>query len=75
LPAVVELDLGGAHVYPGFSDAHAHLLGLGTALASVDLVGTKSFAEVIERVKATLAPWSGPCAAGPMPTVRRTATT
>jgi hypothetical protein len=38
-----------AFVMPGLQDAHGHLLGLGTALAEVDLVGTKSFDEVVAR--------------------------
>src|SRR5688572_27753694 len=46
------IDLAGAFVVPGLQDAHGHLLGLGTALATVDLVGTKSFDEVIARVQA-----------------------
>lgn len=50
---VVELD--GAVVVPGFSDAHAHLYGLGKSLAEVDLVGTRSAAEVIDRVRAAAA--------------------
>ena len=47
---VIELD--GAFVVPGLQDAHGHLLGLGTALAEVNLVGTRSFDEVIERTVA-----------------------
>ena len=39
-----------AFVMPGLQDAHGHLLGLGGMLAEVDLVGTKSFAEVVEKV-------------------------
>jgi predicted amidohydrolase YtcJ len=46
-----RIDLGGKPVYPGFADGHAHLLGIGVALESLDLVGTTSFAEVIERAK------------------------
>src|SRR6185295_12580141 len=42
---VVELD--GAFLVPGLQDAHGHLLGLGTSLAEVNLVGTRSFDEVI----------------------------
>lgn len=42
-------------VVPGLHDAHAHLSGLGASLDNVDLVGTKSFAEVIERVRARAA--------------------
>ncbi|GAB4143869.1 MAG: amidohydrolase [Planctomycetota bacterium] len=49
------LDLGGAHVFPGLQDAHGHLFGLGTAMVEVDLVGTRSFEEVIEKVAAEAA--------------------
>ena len=48
-------DLNGAFVYPGFTDAHAHFLALGEALETVDLVGTASWAECVERVRAYLA--------------------
>ena len=44
------IDLGGRTVIPGMVDAHAHLLGLGQALRNVDLVGAKSYDEVIARV-------------------------
>ncbi|HZN37221.1 MAG TPA: amidohydrolase [Planctomycetota bacterium] len=47
---VVELERG--FLVPGLQDAHGHLLGLGTSLAEVDLVGTRSFDEVIERTAA-----------------------
>ena len=48
---IVQLD--GKFVYPGFIDAHSHFFGYGTLLLKeVDLSGTKSFAEVISRVKA-----------------------
>jgi predicted amidohydrolase YtcJ len=46
------LDLQGNTVIPGMVDAHAHLAGLGAALRNVDLVGTESYAQVIERVVA-----------------------
>ena len=45
----------GAFVMPGLQDAHGHLLGLGTALAEVDLIGTTSFDEVIARAAAKAA--------------------
>ena len=50
-----KLELPRGFVVPGLHDAHAHLIGLGQALASVDLVGTTSFAEVIARVRARAA--------------------
>lgn len=40
------------YVYPGFYDAHAHFYSFGTNLQRVDLRGTKSFEEVVEKVKA-----------------------
>ena len=46
------IDLDGKAVYPGFADAHAHLVGIGTAAVSLDLVGTTSIEEVIERTVA-----------------------
>ena len=46
------LDLHGAAAYPGFIDAHAHLLGLGLALQSVDLTGAPSYEEIVSRVAA-----------------------
>lgn len=45
-------DAEGRAVIPGIIDAHAHLYGLGTDLQEVDLVGTKSLDEIIERVVA-----------------------
>lgn len=51
----VVIDLPGAFVMPGLQDAHGHLFGLGKALAEVDLTGTKSFDEVIERTAAAAA--------------------
>jgi predicted amidohydrolase YtcJ len=44
-------DAQGATVVPGLIDAHAHLMGLGYALMRADLVGTRSKAEVISRLK------------------------
>ncbi len=46
---IVELE--GRTVTPGLIDAHSHLLSLGAALERVDLVGTLSYEEVIERVR------------------------
>ncbi len=47
-------DLAGRTVVPGFDDSHAHFRGIGFARLDVDLVGTRSYAEVVERVAATL---------------------
>ena len=49
-PRTERLDLAGRTVIPRIVDAHAHLLGLGQALRTVDLVGTRSYEEVIARV-------------------------
>jgi predicted amidohydrolase YtcJ len=37
-------------VYPGIIDSHCHFYGYGAGLQQVDLVGTKSYDEVLERV-------------------------
>jgi predicted amidohydrolase YtcJ len=49
-PATRVIDLEGQTVIPGFHDSHAHLLNIGLAKMSVDLVGAASYREVIERV-------------------------
>lgn len=49
LPAVYNLP--GFYAYPGLCDAHAHLQGLGQKLDQVDLVGAKTYAELIDRVR------------------------
>ena len=51
-PSTRVIDLEGAAVYPGFTDAHAHLLGLGTMLGRVNLAGSTSYEEVISRTQA-----------------------
>ena len=51
-PQTRVLDLAGRTVIPGMVDAHAHFLGLGEKLRNVDLVGTRSYDEVIARVVA-----------------------
>lgn len=45
-------DAAGQHVYPGFTDGHCHFLGYGLTKQKVDLRGTKSWAEVLDRTKA-----------------------
>jgi predicted amidohydrolase YtcJ len=46
-----ELNAGGKTIYPGFIDAHAHFVGYGLGLQQVDLTGTKSWPECIEKLK------------------------
>ena len=43
-------DASGKTIVPGLIDAHAHLLNLGMSMQQVDLVGTKSYQEVLQRV-------------------------
>lgn len=42
-------DAEGKCIFPGFIDAHCHFYGYGKGLNEVDLVGTNSFNEVIEK--------------------------
>lgn len=46
-----EIDARLRPIYPGFIDAHCHFLWYGNTFFSVDLVGTKSWEEVIERTQ------------------------
>jgi len=46
------IDADGRAITPGLIDAHCHFYGLGLNQQLVDLVGTKSFEEVLERVRA-----------------------
>ncbi|MEU6859979.1 amidohydrolase family protein [Glycomyces sp. NPDC046736] len=46
------VDLDGALVTPSFVDSHVHLTGTGTALTGLDLAGTVSAADVLDRVAA-----------------------
>ncbi len=47
-----KLDVGGKYIYPGFIDAHAHFVGYALNLLRVNLVGTKSWEEIIEKLQA-----------------------
>jgi predicted amidohydrolase YtcJ len=47
-----RVDLHGSTVIPGMVDAHVHLMGLGAALRNIDLVGTRSYDEIIRLVVA-----------------------
>ncbi len=46
------VDADGKTIVPGIIDAHCHFYGLGLNQRVVDLVGTKSYDEVLERVEA-----------------------
>ena len=41
----------GLPIFPGFIDSHCHLLNLGLKKFEVDLKGTKSFEEIIDKLK------------------------
>lgn len=49
-----QVSLNGAALYPGFTDAHAHLLGIGQRELNLNLEGTRSVADLTARVKAAL---------------------
>lgn len=49
-PKTTVVELGGSFVMPGFNDAHLHLSGGGFEKMQVDLVGTKSLAEMKQRI-------------------------
>ncbi|WP_392469962.1 amidohydrolase [Sphingobacterium cellulitidis] len=46
-----KIDVQGKFIYPGFYDAHAHFFMLAEAMDEVNLVGSKSYDEVIQRLK------------------------
>ena len=46
-----RIDAGKKFIYPGFIDAHAHFLGYGLGLQTVDLTGTKSWEKIINKLK------------------------
>lgn len=46
-----SLDAEGKFIYPGFIDAHAHFVGYGFSLQTVNLVGTTSWDSAVQRVK------------------------
>ncbi|PWL38138.1 amidohydrolase [Flagellimonas aquimarina] len=47
-----EIDAKGKTIVPGLIDAHCHFYGLGLTQQVVDLVGTSSFDEIIDKVVA-----------------------
>lgn len=46
-----EMDAGGKAVYPGFIDGHAHFYNYGSGLQNADLTGTKSWDEILRKLK------------------------
>jgi predicted amidohydrolase YtcJ len=48
------VDLKGAFMYPGFTDAHAHLMGIGQRELNLSLEGTASIDELVTRIEAEL---------------------
>ena len=50
-PSARVIDVTGATVLPGLTDAHGHLYGLGLSLDTVSLVGASTYDEAIARVK------------------------
>ncbi|WP_374574357.1 amidohydrolase [Phenylobacterium sp.] len=53
------VDLKGAAMFPGFTDSHAHLRGIGERELTLNLEGSKSAAEAMARLKAHLAQHPG----------------
>lgn len=51
-PLARKLDGGGRTVLPGLIDAHAHVIRLGESLMMVDLMGTRSLEEALDRIAA-----------------------
>ncbi len=49
--ATSEYNASEKTIIPGIIDAHCHFYGLGLSMQKVDLSGTKSYDEVIERIK------------------------
>lgn len=49
--AAKTVNLEGKYMYPGFMDPHSHFYGYSQTLSQVDLIGTTSYQEVIDRAK------------------------
>lgn len=54
-PHTELVDLHGAFAMPGFNDAHTHMAEAGRQQLAVDLVGTRSLAEMQHRIQAAAA--------------------
>jgi len=49
--AISEVNLEGKTIIPGLIDAHCHFHRFGLMMQNIDLTGTKSYDEVIEKIK------------------------
>ena len=49
--ATQKIDAQGKPIYPGFIDAHCHFTGYATDRWKSDLVGTKSWEEIVKKIK------------------------
>jgi predicted amidohydrolase YtcJ len=49
--ATEKIDAKDKFIYPGFIDAHTHFYRYGLGLQTADLVGTKSWDEIVEKLK------------------------
>ena len=49
------IDAAGKYIYPGLIDAHAHFVAYGLGLQKVNLTGTASWEEIIEKLKTAAA--------------------
>ncbi len=50
-----EIDAKGQFVMPGFTDGHAHFMGIGESLQNINSLDTKSWDEVVQQVKKKVA--------------------
>ena len=50
--SVSKIDIKGKTIIPGLIDAHCHFYNLGLSMQNIELSGTKSYNEVIDRIKA-----------------------
>lgn len=46
-----KMDAGGKYIYPGFIDAHAHFVGYALNLLRVNLVGTTSWEQILDKLQ------------------------
>ena len=51
-PDVQRIDLKGAALFPGFTDAHAHLSGIGYRELTLNLEGSASLKEMLDKLAA-----------------------